>query len=182
MNSNVAYASQVPAVRDDTIELIRRGEVVATESRDNGRETGARALMRAVLQDAILCLGGHATGVPRRQQQRAADQAYRWIASRDTSWPFSFESICHVLGLEATYLRRKLLTAASAVRDGAVRREREIWHAGGMMSSLRAVRMRGNQRKGTLRLRERRRRGRTAATVAHAAGSQRRSDHAVAVS
>lgn len=143
---------------DDTIERVRRGEPVGTVSPYRGPETGERALMRAVLQDAILCLQGHATGVSARDRQRVAAQAYSWIVSREATWPFAFETICHVLGLDASSLRRRLLAAATTEGDPRGPGARGVWHVGGMVSALRAVRMRGNQRKGTLRLRERRRR------------------------
>ena len=153
-----ADAAYALGTMDDTIERVRRGEAVATASPYRGPETGERALMRAVLQDAILCLQGHATGVPARDRQRVAAQAYSWIVSRDATWPFAFETICHVLGLDASSLRRRLLAAATTEGDPRGPRACGVWHRGGMVSALRAVRMRGNQRKGTLRLRERRRR------------------------
>jgi hypothetical protein len=167
MTQNLAYAAIVHA--DDTVEAVRRGEGVAIDVACRVPETGERALMRAVLQDAILCLRGHATGATSaNERQRAAEQAYRWIASRDTTWPFAFESICHVLGLEPSSLRRRLLTQLPVTGAAAPARARAIWHEGGMVGRLRTVRMRGNQRKRTLRLRERRRR-----TAAHAAPRQR---------
>jgi len=158
MNQNLAYAAVHLNLHDDTVDVVRRGESLATEAADGGPETGARALMRAVLQDAILCLRGHATGVPRRERQRAIDQAYCWIAARDTTWTFSFETICHVLGLDAGRLRRRLLSEVALGKDSRASGDRTVWHEGGMVSRLRSYRMRGNQRKGTIRPRRRRRR------------------------
>jgi hypothetical protein len=173
MTANLAYAMPVHA-HDETVDLVRRGEVVATEVAYRGPETGERALMRAVLQDAILCLRGHATGVPRRARRRAADQAQMWIAARDTAWPFSFESICHVLGLDPGSLRRKLLREVLTDDQLEQRGERTVWREGGMVSLLRSVRMRGNQRRGRLKLRQRRRRAGTAAAQRRDSGA---SDH-----
>jgi len=64
-------------------------------------------LMRAVLEDALLCF--HKGLVQQgRRAQRIAREAEEWLFSDDPSWPFSFVSICAVLGLEPAYLRRGL--------------------------------------------------------------------------
>jgi hypothetical protein len=64
-------------------------------------------LMRAVLEDALLCFQ---RGLIRqgRRVQRLAREAKEWLFSDDTNWPFSFVSICAVLGLEPDYIRRGL--------------------------------------------------------------------------
>jgi hypothetical protein len=38
--------------------------------------------------------------------------AYRWVASDDCSWPFSFLNVCQVLNLARENLRQELLTDA----------------------------------------------------------------------
>ncbi len=157
MKRNLARVSRGLDGPDDTVGLIRNGEVIATETAHHGSETGEQALMRAVLQDAILCLQGHATGVPRRDLQRAAAQARRWIVACDLTWLFSFESICHVLGLDPDCLRGRLLRASLVATDAAAC-GRRVWDEGGMVSMLRAVRMRGNQQRRRLTLRRYRRR------------------------
>jgi hypothetical protein len=63
--------------------------------------------MRAVLEEALLCF--HKGLVQQgRRVQRLARETEEWLLSNDPSWPFSFVSICAVLGLEPTYLRRGL--------------------------------------------------------------------------
>ena len=62
-------------------------------------------LMRAVLEDALLCFQKGLFGQGRRVQ-RLAREAEEWLFSDDTNWPFSFVSICAVLGLEPEYLRQ----------------------------------------------------------------------------
>jgi hypothetical protein len=64
-------------------------------------------LMRAVLEDALLCFH---KGLVRqgRRVQRLAREAEEWLFSDDPNWPFSFVSICAVLGLEPEYIRRGL--------------------------------------------------------------------------
>jgi len=70
-------------------------------------DCGERALLRAVLYDAVLCLLGQ--GVNKRERNRAAAEARRWMESRDRSSVFAFESLCHVLDIDPNYLRDRLL-------------------------------------------------------------------------
>ena len=65
------------------------------------------ALMRAVLADALGCFQKGLVHQGRRVQ-RLAREAEEWLFSDDARWPFSFVSICAVLGLEPAYLRRGL--------------------------------------------------------------------------
>lgn len=70
-------------------------------------------LMRAVLEDALLCFQ---KGLVRqgRRVQRLAREAEEWLFSDDSRWPFSFVSICAVLGLEPEYIRRGLKRRGSS--------------------------------------------------------------------
>jgi len=71
------------------------------------RGRGERALMCAVLEDAIRCLMGQ--GYPGHSRGLLAARARAWVAARDHRWPFSFECICDALGIESSALRRRLL-------------------------------------------------------------------------
>jgi len=64
-------------------------------------------LMRAVLEDALLCFH---KGLVRqgRRVQRLAREAKEWLFCDDVCWPFSFVSICAVLGLDPEYIWRGL--------------------------------------------------------------------------
>jgi len=75
---------------------------------------GERALMRAVLADAIKCLAGRG-----RDGQLQMVEARRWVASRDVRWPFSFENICCVLDLDPQTIRRRVGVQA---REGTEQR------------------------------------------------------------
>jgi AraC-like DNA-binding protein len=77
-------------------------------SRQIGR--GERALMRAVLFDAMRCLAGEVGSYANRP--RLAAQARAWIESRDTSWPYAFENVCHALDLMPDRVRERLLGMA----------------------------------------------------------------------
>ena len=65
---------------------------------------GELALMRAVLEDAVLCFqksqGSNAASL--------AKDAERWFFADDQHWPFSFVNICAALGLNAEYIRMGL--------------------------------------------------------------------------
>ena len=77
-----------------------------------GPAAGERALMRALLEDAIRCLGGDAW--PGRQRAQLAEDARGWITAADMCWPFSFDNVCEGLGLEPSRLRGRLLRDAPA--------------------------------------------------------------------
>ena len=85
-----------------------RNAVVA----EAGPAAGERALMRAVLGDAIRCLVGELG--PRHRRGALATEAREWIEVADPRWPFSFENVCDGLGLDAANLRRRLLRDAPA--------------------------------------------------------------------
>src|SRR5438128_10644671 len=95
-------------------DLGQQGEIaVATEV---GPAAGERALMRAVLEDAMRCLIGEVG--PRHQRGALAAEARQWIESVDPRWPFSFENVCDGLGLEASGLRARLLRDVPASAPG----------------------------------------------------------------
>ena len=75
--------------------------------------SGERALMHAVIEDAILCLRGQA-GTTQHRARLAAD-ARTWIEERDAQWPFSFENLCEALDLDARRLRTRLLADAPEI-------------------------------------------------------------------
>jgi len=68
-----------------------------------------RRLMVAVLQTAVDdCQGSAyrvAAGFPVSQDPRVYEQAKAYVASRDRSWPFSFENLCDAIGLDPGDLR-----------------------------------------------------------------------------
>jgi len=75
-----------------------------------GPAAGERALMRAVLEDAIFCLAGEIG--PVRERPQLAAEARSWVAESDRRWPFSFENICDSLGFDPDGLRSRLLRDA----------------------------------------------------------------------
>jgi hypothetical protein len=69
--------------------------------------TGERALMLAVLEDAIRCLQEHRRGA-RAEPRRLAREAEAWVRS-NVERPFSFVGVCDALDIPARELRAALL-------------------------------------------------------------------------
>jgi|SRR5215468_1999367 len=68
---------------------------------------GERRLMLAVLEDAVSCFQKYA-GATRPRGRRLFQEAEEWFMAEESTWPFSFESICPVLGINAEYFRSSL--------------------------------------------------------------------------
>ena len=85
--------------------------------RDDGDTSGARALMLAILEDAMLCIErGRRRRHPRTRQLAA--EAESWVRSDSRAWLFSFASICDVLGFDPDALRVRLLTHVERPASG----------------------------------------------------------------
>ncbi len=77
--------------------------------RRKGTQEPERRLVIAILEDAVDCFHKHLFARDHKAQQLFED-AETWILSEDRDWPFSFENICELLDLNASYLRRGLLS------------------------------------------------------------------------
>jgi len=66
-----------------------------------------KRLMLAVLEDAIDAYRG-ASRVSGRHAEAVAGEAWDWISSDDTTWPFSFVRICEVFDIDPDYVRAGL--------------------------------------------------------------------------
>lgn len=64
-------------------------------------------LMRAVLHDALDCLAKY-RHVGSRESLAMFHDAETWFLCRENEWPYSFESICGVLDLDADAVRESL--------------------------------------------------------------------------
>jgi len=81
--------------------------------------SGVHRLMLAILEDAIaLYVKSLCAGVVAPHEARAART---WLESRDCTSPFAFESICDVLGLDSSYIRRGMRTARARPLEAATR-------------------------------------------------------------
>ena len=88
------------------------GEQVSGGSRHHAE----KRLMAAVLQDAVAIFRRH-VHTERGPGVRMFQEAQQWFRSNDTSWPFSFESICNALDISPLYLRRALELWRRGLRD-----------------------------------------------------------------
>ena len=74
---------------------------------------GERRLMHAVLEDALRTLLGARYG---RTSATRARQELAWFTSADARDPFTFERVCEVLGIDAAWLRGRVLEAYRGAR------------------------------------------------------------------
>jgi len=70
--------------------------------------TPEKALMLAVLEDAIACYAGRLKA-PRENPKILRRQAQHWLVSDDWESPFSFNNGCEALALDPTALRSRIL-------------------------------------------------------------------------
>jgi len=75
--------------------------------------SGPRALMLAVLEDAVRCIEN---GRRRRRfgARRLAAEAEAWVRCDRADWPFSFLNVCEALGIDVDAIRRRLLETTPA--------------------------------------------------------------------
>src|SRR5262249_21335135 len=83
----------------------------------NGETSGPRALMLAVLEDAVQCIE-QGRRCRRFHARRLAAEAEAWVRCNRRDWPFSFVNICEVLGFDADAVRRRLLLMRTDASDG----------------------------------------------------------------
>lgn len=79
------------------------------------RDTGIRALMTAVLEDALVhyCRRGFS-----RRERRLRRESEEWIISRNQDFTFSFENICAYLYLDPDAVRTALPGMRERVKNG----------------------------------------------------------------
>lgn len=98
-------------------ELLRPEAVLPVQFSEiwNGSRaiTPERALVVVVLWQAANDLQKYRFGRTRKQQ-RLYMEAYRWVASEERSWPYSFVNLCEALKLSPEYLREELLNVRPA--------------------------------------------------------------------
>jgi hypothetical protein len=86
---------------------------------------GERALMLAVLRDAVECYQKYALARDPRGRFEF-EEARRWIDSDERDWPYSFENICDVLDIDPVYLREGLARFAPRGIRGEMRKPRIV--------------------------------------------------------
>jgi hypothetical protein len=79
---------------------------------DNISETSQKELASGILKLAAQDLRRFRSATSEVERELYQD-AYRWVASDDSSWPFSFLNICQLLQLAPDTMRQELLADAS---------------------------------------------------------------------
>jgi hypothetical protein len=78
---------------------------------DYTSETGQKELAAGVLKQAAQDLRRFNSATSAVERELYLD-AYSWLISDDSSWPFSFLNVCQLLNLPPESLRQELLTDA----------------------------------------------------------------------
>jgi len=68
----------------------------------------ALAVLQTVLYDCRATELRGPTGRAPVRNRRAYDRAMAYVASRDRTWPYSFENLCETIGVDASSLRQRL--------------------------------------------------------------------------
>jgi hypothetical protein len=105
-------ASQMPVAAFDSSEPV--GELVPQPSIRLPSQIGATCprfvaelgLIAAILEEAFRTVSRQGG---RLRQRRAAAEAYEWFFEEDQKWPFAFQNVCDLLGLDAQALRACVL-------------------------------------------------------------------------
>src|ERR1700726_2271660 len=79
---------------------------------DYTSKTGQKELAAGVLKQAAQDLRRFNSATSAVERELYLD-AYSWVISDDSSWPFSFLNVCQLLNLAPESLRQELLTDAS---------------------------------------------------------------------
>ena len=99
IQENVAFLFQPDSlVLAEYFETFRRKTHLEPEKR----------LMLAVLDDAIACFQKYVSAREGRRKNNVGETE-EWFLEENSEWPFAFENICDVLGLDPHYLRQGLL-------------------------------------------------------------------------
>jgi hypothetical protein len=105
-------AARNPAVEEKVFSLFQPdilipGQFLATTKSKTHRDPEQR-LMLAVLEDAVWCFQNGLRAKDKKKQDLSRE-AEEWLMEEDSQWLFSFNEICDLLGLEAKYIRKRLV-------------------------------------------------------------------------
>jgi hypothetical protein len=92
------------------VETIRQGPYLSPE----------KALLLAILEDAVDCFQKHAAARGEKQK-KLIDEAKSWILQEDRNWPMSFVNICEIFGIHPHYLRSGLMAWKERKLSGSSR-------------------------------------------------------------
>lgn len=106
------------STRQQRFSRTRPRSFFTARSQENITEEGTertpeRALMLAVLEDAVACYAGKLKA-PRENPKILRRQAAFWLSCEDWDSPFSFNNVCEALALDPTALRERILSDAES--------------------------------------------------------------------
>lgn len=112
-SSGAARSARGAGAEDRVFSLFQPDILVSTQylatTKSHTQRDPEQRLMLAVLEDAVWCFQNGLASKDKRKQGLSAD-AEQWIMEETPDWLFSFSEICELLGIEARYLRKHLLS------------------------------------------------------------------------
>jgi hypothetical protein len=119
---------QAQSAAEDTNDVLSQMDIILPAqyfgALGSNRFSSEQRLMLAVLVDAINLLHGWQR-VGSARKRLAFAEAGQWVNTRGTSYPFSFDSVCDALEIDAAALRSRLRTltigVANSTRTASVR-------------------------------------------------------------
>jgi hypothetical protein len=133
VESNSDHSSSSPDGRDGGTHMEEqkigspgKDTITADEFFDTLRSTQLepeKALLSAILEDAVHCLEKYRTAQDRAGKERFRD-AESWIMKPGNDWIFSFDNVCELLGLDPQYLRKALEKPAKRMAKLETRQRR----------------------------------------------------------
>jgi hypothetical protein len=109
--SEYVQSEQVKRVDERVAALFEPDTLVTEQYLDTVRRKTyldpEQALMLAILEDAINCFRDNASARS-EEKKKLFHEAKEWLFSEDADWIFSFTSICELLNLDPSYIRRGL--------------------------------------------------------------------------
>jgi hypothetical protein len=115
--SNFVFNGNDTTLRDQYFATFRRSEHLEPE----------RALLMAILEDAIHCYRKYRAARDRARRERFRE-AEQWIMEEGDERLFSFHNVCELLGLDAQFIRRGVRESSAKPAKAARPRRRARPH------------------------------------------------------
>lgn len=104
-------------------DILIPGQFMATTKSKTHRDPEQR-LMLAVLEDAVWCFQNGLRSKDKKKKELSRE-AEEWLTQENSNWLFSFNEICDLLGFEAKYFRKRLLSWKKDALGARARRRAE---------------------------------------------------------
>jgi hypothetical protein len=121
--------SSNPQLREVSVieHLMAAGDILPSQVSSRSTWSPERRLAGAVLGQTLVEIRDHSHNL---QYQRHIVADLEWVASDDTSWPYSFLRLCEVIGLEPEYVRWRVRQWTQPIPRPRQRRWSVHRHAG----------------------------------------------------